>query len=388
MASLLLAVIYIAFISLGLPDSILGSAWPSMYVEMNAPISYAGVITMIIAGGTIVSSLMSGRLVRRLGPGLVTAVSVAMTAVALFGFSLSSSFAALCAWSIPYGLGAGGVDAALNNFVALHYKSRHMNWLHCFWGVGATAGPYIMGLYLAHGFRWNSGYRLIGFIQAALVICLFLSLPLWKRKQYVQKTQAAHLGILNVLRIPGAIPAMICFFCYCSLETSAGLWAASYMVIYKGIDAQTAAKWASLFYLGITAGRLLSGFISDRFGDRNMVRAGQLVAALGAVLLLLPVGSILTFTGLVMVGLGCAPIYPGLLHATPANFGAEITQSVIGIEMASAYVGTTFMPLVFGAIAGEAHIQLYPAYLLLFVALMAVMAERLNLLRKRDINQN
>lgn len=384
MFQLLLIIIYLAFISLGLPDSLLGSAWPSMYGELNVAVSFAGIISMIIAGGTIISSLFSDRLIRKFGTGLVTVISVAMTAVALMGFSLSHSFWQLCLWGIPYGLGAGSVDAALNNFVALHYKSRHMSWLHCFWGVGATAGPYIMGLCLTKGLRWNSGYRTIGIIQFALVACLLLSLPLWKAGKDDGKEEASEykeIGLKETLKLPGAKAILTAFFCYCSLEATTGLWAGSFMVLHKGINVETAAKWASLFYLGITIGRFICGFITDRFGDQFMVRLGQLLAACGSCLILLPFGNAAVLMGLILTGVGCAPIYPSLLHATPCNFGAEYSQSVMGMQMASAYVGTTLMPPLFGLLAEWIGVWLYPFYLMVFVAGMFVMTERMNRIR-------
>mgnify|MGYP000879917977 CR=1 FL=1 len=379
----LLVIIYIAFISLGLPDALLGSAWPTMYGELNVPISYSGIVSMIIAGGTIFSSLFSDRLIRKFGTGAVTVVSVAMTAAALLGFSISHSFYMLCLWAIPYGLGAGSVDAALNNFVALHYKSRHMSWLHSFWGVGATAGPYIMGLCLTAGRRWNSGYLVICVIQTVLVLFLILSLPLW-RKQKETETLGAKaqtqkvLKMTEIIKRPGARPILIAFFCYCALESTAGLWASSYMVLYKGISAETAAKWAALFYLGITIGRFLCGFVSDRLGDQMMIRLGQVLAFLGALLLVLPFGNTMTIAGLVLIGTGCAPIYPSLLHETPVNFGAELSQSMIGAQMACAYVGSTLMPPLFGFISERITMGIYPFYLLLLAVLMFVMTERVH----------
>lgn len=390
MFHLLLVIIYLAFISLGLPDALLGSAWPSMYKELDAAVSYAGIISMIIAGGTIVSSLFSDRLIRKLGTGMVTAASVAMTAAALLGFSFSHTFVELCLWGIPYGLGAGSVDAALNNFVALHYKSRHMSWLHCFWGVGATAGPYIMGMCLTHGLKWNSGYMTVGVIQIVLVLFLVLSLPLWKRQRGAGKSEDTHtkgIGLGQVVRLPGAKAILTAFFCYCALESTTGLWAGSYMVLHKGIPAPIAAKWASLFYLGITVGRLACGFITDRLGDKRMVRCGQITALAGAVLLVLPMGNMATLAGLIMVGLGCAPIYPSLLHETPDNFGAENSQSIMGMQMACAYVGSTFMPPLFGLMAEHVSVRCYPVYLMVFAVLMMIMTERVGKINEEKLDR-
>lgn len=381
MTSLLLIVIYIAFISLGLPDSMLGSAWPSMYGELNVPVSYAGIVSMIIAGGTIVSSLFSDKVIRKLGTGLVTAISVAMTAIGLFGFAFSHYFWQLCLWGIPYGLGAGSVDAALNNFVALHYKAKHMSWLHSFWGVGATAGPYIMGMCLTRGLRWNTGYETIGIIQIILVIGLAFSLPLWKSKQSENMDEIAatvDLSFKEKVQISGVKEIMIAFFCYCSLESAAGMWASSYMVIYKGINAETAAKWAALFYLGITIGRFLSGFITEKIGDKNMIRGGQALITAGIIFMLLPLGNMAVFIGLIMTGIGCAPIYPCIIHATPYNFGKDKSQAIIGLQMASAYTGSTFMSPLFGIIAEHTSISLYPFYLVIFLVVMVVMIERVN----------
>lgn len=382
--NLLLAVIYMAFISLGLPDALLGAAWPTMQGELGVPVSYAGIISMIISGGTILSSLNSDRMTRKLGTGKVTALSVAVTAVALWGFSVAGSFPVLCLIALPYGLGAGAVDAALNNYVALHYKARHMSWLHCFWGVGASLGPYIMGVCLTGGRAWNSGYRVVSLIQIGLTALLFATLSMWKHggtKEGEEQT-GERLGLLDLLRLPGAWAALAAFFCYCALEQTAGLWAASYMVIHRGMAVQTAAKWGSLFYLGITAGRFGCGFLTMKLDDRAMVRLGQAVAAAGILLLALPVGEALTGIGLVMVGMGCAPIYPALLHETPDNFGAKKSQAIMGMQMACAYVGTMVMPPLFGAVSGIVGIWLYPWYLGVIGMVMVVTAERLNKIRE------
>ncbi len=376
MIYLLLAIIYLAFISLGLPDSLLGSAWPSMYPVFKVPVSYAGIISMIIAAGTIVSSLQSDRVTRRLGTGRVTLLSVAMTAAALFGFSLTGSFWVLCIWAIPYGLGAGSVDAALNNYVALHYKSKHMSWLHCMWGVGATLGPYLMGYALSNGNGWNRGYFYIGIIQLALTAVLFLSLPLWKGKKAKEvSSDSKALRLKEILRIPGAKEVMICFFCYCALEQTTILWASSYLSIYKGIPAEVAAGFASIFFIGITSGRALSGFITMKLNDTQMIRLGQGLISLGILIMLIPGKQQLSLIGLAFIGLGCAPIYPSIIHSTPAHFGAERSQAIIGVQMASAYIGSCFMPSIFGLIANHIAVALLPIYLLIILLLMIVMHE-------------
>lgn len=387
MFSLLLAIIYISFISLGLPDSLLGSAWPVMHLDVNAPVSYAGIITMIIAGGTIISSLFSARLTRRLGAGLVTAISVLMTAVALSGFSFSNSFIALCLWGIPYGLGAGAVDSALNNYVALHYASRHMSWLHCFWGVGAAISPYIMSYCLTNGYGWDNGYSSVSKLQFVLSAVIFISLPLWKKKaddKGEESGSSKPLSIKDTLKIKGAAFALFTFFAYCSLEATAGLWASTYFVQARGIDAETAARFASLFYIGITVGRFLCGFITERSGDKRLIRYGIAIMTLGIVLVFLSsLYGYLALIGLVVIGFGCAPVYPCLIHATPENFGKENSQYVIGMQMASAYMGTTFIPPVFGIIAEHISISLYPAFMLVFALLMIIANEMLNTKNKR-----
>lgn len=383
MFQLLLVIIYISFISLGLPDSLLGSAWPSIYPELKVPVSYAGIISMIIALGTIVSSLQSDRLTRKLGTGKVTAVSVGMTAAALFGFSVSHSFWMLCLWAVPYGLGAGSVDASLNNYVALHYESRHMSWLHCMWGVGATIGPYIMGFALTGGMTWNGGYRIISMIQIVLTILLVVSLPLWKGKNSSgsssenSQAQPSALSIRNILRIPGAKEVMVCFFCYCAVEQTAALWASSYLTLYKGVPAETAAKFAGMFFIGITVGRALSGFITMKLNDVQMIRLGQGLIGAGVLIMLLPLGAGASLAGLIIIGLGCAPIYPCIIHSTPDRFGADRSQAIIGVQMASAYVGTCLMPPLFGLIANHVSVSLFPVYMLVILVLMTVMHELL-----------
>lgn len=380
MFQLLLVVIYISFISLGLPDSLLGSAWPIMYSELNVPISYAGIISMIIAVGTIISSLQSDRLTKKLGPGKVTAISVAMTATALFGFSISKSFMALCIWAIPYGLGAGSVDASLNNYVALNYESRHMSWLHCMWGVGATLGPYIMGYVLTKDMSWSSGYHIIGILQIALTLVLILSLPLWKKRNIIDSGEDINekvLSIKEIIKIPGAKEVMLCFFCYCALEQTASLWASSYLTIYKGISADTAASLASMFFIGITIGRFFSGFITMKLNDTQMIRIGSFLIGVGIIIMLLPFGTNTSILGLIMIGLGCAPIYPCIIHSTPEHFGEDKSQAIIGVQMASAYVGTCIMPPIFGLIANYISVGFFPIFLLAILIVMAIMHELL-----------
>ncbi len=392
MFSLLLAIIYIAFISLGLPDSLLGSAWPVIYVQFSVPISYAGIVTMIIASGTIISSLLSDRLTKKFGAGLVTAVSVMLTALALFGFSISNKFFMICLWAIPYGLGAGAIDAALNNFVALHYKARHMSWLHCFWGLGASISPYIMGYFLTRGFSWNNGFLAIAIIQIVITITLFISLPLWKKKnaEVVTAEKAkTNLTLKQAFNIRGVKLTLVAFFAYCGLETTTGLWASSYLVEFRGVDTEMAANFASLFYLGITIGRFINGFIADKVKDRHLIRGGILIILSGVILMGIPMqNDVLAFVGLVTIGLGCAPVYPSIIHSTPFVFGKENSQAIIGIQMAGAYVGSTFVPPLFGLIADNINIGFYPLFVGIFVIVLLVMSELLNkkVSKKQHIN--
>ena len=382
MISFLLAVIYLSFISLGLPDGLLGSAWPVMYQELGVPVSWAGAISMIIAAGTIVSSLQSDRLTLRFGPAVITAVSVATTAIALFGFSVSRSYWLLCLMAIPYGLGAGSVDASLNNYVALHYSSRHMSWLHCMWGVGASVGPYIMGAALTGGFGWPSGYRWVGLIQIVLTAVVVFSIPLWRTRPDVEAAQNSAekpvaMPIRQVIALPGAKAIMIAFFFCCALENTAGLWASSYLVLARGIDAETAARFASLFYLGMTAGRAFCGLIANRYSDVTLIRAGQSIIVAGTLLMTLGRSVFFPLAGLVIIGIGCAPIYPCIIHSTPSHFGARHSQALIGVQMASAYTGSCLMPPVYGLLSSWLTPHLFPWFNLAMIVCMILMHERL-----------
>lgn len=424
MYGLLLAIIYLSFISLGLPDSLIGSAWPVMHVDLNVSVASAGVITIIISAGTVISSLFSDLLIRKLGTGVVTAISVGMTALALLGFSFATAYWQLCLLAIPYGLGAGAVDAALNNFVALHYSAKHLNWLHCFWGVGASISPYIMSFALTKGLGWNNGFRIVFYIQIALTAILVFALPLWKKglnkksvitpvlpseesatttsndiqtdngehvaqnepsieridvEESENTTQNKKHSFFSVFKIKGVWFVLIAFFAYSAMEQTTGLWATSYLVQYKGIDATVAAKFASFFYIGITAGRALAGIFADKIGDKLLIRIGSGIILVGILLVALPLETTVpSLVGLIVIGVGCAPIYPAIIHSTPVNFGKTNSQSVIGLQMATAYIGTTAMPPLFGVIAQYVNIGLYSLYLFVFDALMIVMSELLN----------
>lgn len=377
MYTLLLAVIYLAFISLGLPDSLLGSAWPVLHRALSVPLSYMGIVTMIISGGTIVSSLFSERLTKKLGTQTVTVVSVALTAAALLGFSTARTFPMLCVWAIPYGLGAGTIDAALNNYVALHYSSRHMSWLHSFWGVGTVISPYVMSYALSYR-SWEDGYRIVGWIQSGIVLVLLLTLPLWKVNK-AEKTEESTrvIGLHAALKIPGVRGVLVGFFAYCAAEATVIQWTSSYLAGARGVSEKLAAAFASFFFIGMTVGRFLSGFVADRLGDRRMIRIGITTALVGAVGIMLPLETtVVALISFVVVGLGCAPVYPAIIHSTPSCFGADNAQAIIGVQMACAYVGSTFMPPLFGVLAEHTTLLLLPFYLALFLGLSFLMLER------------
>ena len=373
---LLLAVIYLAFISLGLPDSLLGSAWPTIRTALDVPLSYMGFISMIISGGTIISGLMSERLTKKFGTKYVTLISVLLTAIALFGFSTVKEFYQLCLWGIPYGLGAGAIDAALNNYVALHYKSKHMSWLHCFWGVGTIVSPYVMSYALVHS-TWSNGYRTVSYLQFGIAAVILLTLPLWKANKSADEAESGGelLGLKGALKIKGVPYLLTGFFAYCAAEATTMLWASSYLEGVRGATKDEAAAFGSLFFIGITAGRFLSGFISDKVGDNRMIRIGTGITLLGVVMIILPLKTT-SLIGFIVIGLGCAPVYPCIIHSTPRNFGAENSQGIIGIQMASAYVGSTFMPPVFGLIANHISLKLMPLYIAFFFILLLVMISK------------
>ena len=376
MTTLLLIIIYIAFISLGLPDSMLGAAWPVMQGELGLPLAGAGLVSMIVSGSTIISSLFSGILIRRFGTGKLTLISVLMTALALLGYSFSQNYLWLCLIAVPLGLGAGSVDAALNDFVARNFAARHMNWLHSFWGVGATTGPLIMAFMLNQTGRWQMGYRTVAIVQFTLVAILAISLPLWQRFTSPPSPQPTTSGGKK-RRIHGMTPNLVAFFAYCAVEASTGLWAASFLVQQRGLSRVLAAGGASAYYLGITLGRFLNGFLSSHFDAKNLVRGGQAMILLGVGLMFLPF-PILSLAGLMIIGLGCAPIYPTLLHETPRRFGAENSASLMGLQMAVAYCGLTLMPPLLGLIVDRFGLHLYPLGLLFLALMLAFGTERLN----------
>lgn len=370
----LLMMIYLSFISLGLPDSMLGSAWPAMNVSLNAPLWGAGLVQMLISFCTIISSLNSAKLIRRFGTGKLTAISVATTALALLGFSLAKNYAFLLLMAVPLGLGAGAVDAGLNNYVALHCEAKHMSWLHCFWGVGTIIGPMILSAVLRIGGSWATGYRAVGLIQCAVSALLFATLGMWKYGNIQQEEHGAKaLSVWEVLSLPGAKAGMVTFLCYCAVESTLGLWGATYISQVRGVDEATAASFGAMFYIGITVGRAISGFMAMKLLPKQMVRVGQALLALGCIFMMIPAGSTLSGIGLVVCGLGCAPIYPNIIQDTPVNYGTENSQAAIGVQMAFAYVGSTFLPSIFGALAGVGGYGLLPYFAISICVLMTVL---------------
>lgn len=383
MYTFLLGLIYIAFISLGLPDSLLGSGWPAIHADLSVPVSYMGIISMIISGGTIVSSLFSDKLTRKLGTRIVTVLSVFLMAAALLGFSFSDRFWMLVVFAVPYGLGAGAIDAALNNYVAIHYSSKHMSWLHCFWGVGTIVSPFIMSYSLTNA-GWQNGYRIVGMLQLGIALLLLITLPVWKVNKAKEVSEQKNVGFLGALKIKGVPSLLLGFFAYCAAEATAMYWASTYFAEVKGISAEQAAQFASLFYIGITAGRFLSGFITDKLGDRKMIVTGTCILTCGIVSLFIPAPPVVALVGFAVIGFGCSPVYPCIIHSTPNNFGAENSGAIIGIQMASAYVGSTFIPPLFGLLANRLGFSIMPVYLLIFIVLMIVMTEMTFRITKKE----
>lgn len=387
MATLLLVVIYLAFIGLGLPDSLLGAAWPAMRPDLGVPIESAGLASMIIAGGTIVSSLASGAVLKRVGTARVVLISTALTAEALLGFSLAPSFLWLLLCAVPLGLGAGSIDAGLNHYVATHYGSHHMSWLHCFWGVGATLGPIIISRYIAVRSSWRAGALAVSLIQFAIAAVLLIAMPLWKKVNGGETASNAESrtekSAEKPLRIRGVKFALLTFLFYCGVELTVGLWGASYLAGARGFSAATAARWISLYYLGITVGRFVTGFVTFRLSNPTLIRAGQIVALLGAVLLPLPLPAGFTLAGLLLMGLGCAPIFPCMIHETPARFGRESAASIIGFQMAFAYVGSTFLPPLMGLLIARTTIHIFPYFAVGYIVIMMASSERINAIMRQ-----
>lgn len=384
-----LALIYLAFISLGLPDSLLGSSWPLMHLSFGVPVGSAGFLAIIVSTGTILSSLLSHRLIRRFGTGAVMVGSVSLTAVALLGTSLAPSFWMLVVLAIPMGIGAGAVDSGLNAFVAKHYAAKHMNWLHCFWGVGAMLGPILISALTKSGFGWRSGYFSIAMLQVVLVALLLFSLPMWRQfeprsAQETTEKKAKRAPLLAPLRAAGAKYAMATFFLYVTVENSFILWGASYLVKVKDNLPEDAAGWVSLFFVGITVGRALSGILSTKLDSEKLIRLGIFLVLGGIVVLLLPLPAVVAPAALLLIGFGLAPIFPAMLHLTPVYFSKEDTQASMGLQMACAYTGSTLMPPLFGQIFAHTTFALMPVFMLVGSAGLLLCTTRLAQLSKKQ----
>ena len=373
----LVIIIYIAFISLGLPDSMLGAAWPVMYLDFNVPISSAGYISMIVCLGTVISSINYSRISKRFSTGTITAVSVVMTALALLGFSFVSVFPLILLLALVLGLGAGAVDAGLNNYVALHFKARAMCFLHAFWGLGTIVGPFLLSYIFSRNLSWRLGYLTIGSVQLCVSILLFATLFLWKgEKKSERRTEGKSNSLTqkSVLKKPGAIATLIGFFSYCSMENTAMLWSATFLVSSRGFSESFAAQSAGLLFWGMTIGRIISGIISERMGDRKMIAIGEAFIAI-SIVLTLTIPEQFSPIALFLLGLGFGPIYPSMIHQTPEYFGEEGSSAIIGLEMASAYVGSMFMPPIFGAIGRATSMAVFPLFLLFFLAVNIIAVE-------------
>lgn len=378
MYSLLIAVIYLIFISLGLPDSLLGSGWPAMHAAFSVPSSYAGYVSMTISFMTIISALLSPMMIKRFHTKWIVIVSIFLTVMGLIGFSISTSYAMLFVFAVPYGLGAGAIDASVNHYVANNYSGSVMNFLHCFYGVGAVISPNIMAVALSKA-SWNEGYRWTAYIQIFILLICIISLPLWKKNESDSNKQEEEVaGIREALKRPGVVLTLIAFFAYCSGEATCFLWTSSYFAgVKEGLTDHLIASFGSLIFGGLMLGRLISGFVSNRLGDRMLIRIGIFVEVVGILLVMIPVASFIPAAiGFVIIGTGMGPVYPAIQHMAPTNFGERYSAAVIGLQMASAYIGSTFMPMIFGNIQEKIGIGIMPFYLLIFAVLNIWMLER------------
>ncbi len=375
--TVLLILIYLAFISLGLPDSIFGVAWPTIRAEWNMPLDAAGLVVLVIICGTVVSSFLSGFMIKRFGTGKLTTISCFMTGLALLGFSFAPAYVWMLLFALPLGVGAGAVDTGLNNYVAQHFKSSHMNWLHSFWGVGSTLGPLIMGGTLSAGLSWRNGYRTISIIQLCLAVILLVTLPVWARhKAMVEATEPTPVEAKEekpkvfdkeVIKTKGLFFALATFLFYCAVEISTGLWGSSFLVQYRGIGVDTAAYWVALYYASIMAGRMIAGFITYKVSNKTMIRSGAIIALFAIILMVLPLPSKFALIPMILLGLGLSPIFPTMVHETPRRFGREKSQTIIGYQMGFAYIGSAIFPPLIGVVISRTSMVMFPV-LLIFCA--------------------
>ena len=388
MATALLIIIYIAFIGLGIPDSLFGTAWPAIYSEFELPISFGSFATIIISCGTVLSSVISSKIISRLGTNKVSAYSTLLTALALLGFSFAPNLWVMCFWAIILGIGAGAIDVALNNYVAIHYSATHMSFLHCFYGVGVSVSPYILSLVIAGNFGWRGGYRIAFAIQLIITLLLFLSLPLWRKahggENESEENTHKDLSFGSVLKIPGVKMMCSLFIASCAIECTCGGWGSTFLVEYKHLPAEKAAQIIMIYYIGMTLGRFLSGVLAAKLHSWKIIKLGQIVLGLALLLLILPGGVHLCALGMFLIGLGNGPLFPNFNYLTPENFGSDISQSVIGIQMASAYIGIMVAPAVCGLLGQVFGMVIFPFYLILFYAIMIPVTIHVKTVLKRN----
>ena len=383
---ILLIIIFIIFISLGLPDATLGAAWPAMHLDLQVDLAYGGIISFTISIFTVISSLLSDKINRHFKAGIICAVSTMLTVLALFGFSISTKFWMILLFCIPYGLGAGAIDSTVNNYVAVNYESKHMSWLHAMWGIGTIVGPYAIGFSLTMFDKWNYGYIMVGIIQIVLCIMMFCSIPLWKKSSGNQEEDSKEkTKMKEIFKIKGVLPLLICFLCYCALETTANLWGSSFLVYHSNIPSSIAASLASMFLIGLTIGRILNGFLAIKWEDDFLIKLGQAIILLGIILFFIPY-AICSIIGFIFVGLGCAPIYPSIMHSIPKRFGTKNSQALIGLQMAFAYLGSSLMPPFFGVLSTILGVSFLPIFLLIILIIMFILHNIV--IKKTTINKN
>lgn len=395
----LLVVIYVAFIGLGLPDTILGAAWPLMHPDLSVPISAAGILSIIASIGTIISSLLTPKFLRILGTGKLVAYSIALTAIASIGFGFADSFGALCLWAIPMGVGAGAVDVAMNNFAAIYLESKHTNWLHASWGIGATLSPAILSCSIMFGNSWRGAYEIVAILLAIVFVLILISLPLWRKietsniaqdsasLQNASTPKTSALSLREALRVPGMKLSFLTFFFYSALEISTGLWCGTYLTAC-GFKPETGALCVSLMFASVMIGRIISGFFAIKFTDHRLIYAGIFIVAIGCLVLSLPLPLWMLPVCICLLGLGCAPVYPSLIHATPARFGEALSSQAISIQLAGSYVGSILMPPAFGLVAAKISVHLWPISLSIFVGLLLLCVLLLDFVTHRKLNKS
>lgn len=374
MATFLLVIIYIAFIGLGIPDSLFGTAWPAIYTDFGLPISFGSFVTVIVSLGTIISSVISGKVIRFFGTKTVSAFSTLLTAVALIGFSLSPNLWIMCLLAVPLGIGAGAIDVALNNYVSLHYSATHMSFLHCFYGVGVSVSPYIMSLVISGNLGWRGGYKIAFILQAAITALMFFTLPIWEKvhpeKNVDSQKENTKLSFGEIIKIQGVKLMCLLFFTSCAIELTCGGYGSTFLVEYKGISADRAATVIMIYYIGETLGRFLSGVLASKIHSWKIINYGVIILGTALVLLLLPSHAYISAVAMFLIGLGNGPLFPNFNYLTPENFGNEVSQSVMGIQMASAYIGSMLSPVICGILGQKIGMVIFPVYLLMFYIIM------------------